>query len=136
MSPTSVRILGSQLKRRVSKSNSRQHHKRFDSHAKWTSRGAARKKYISNQTVSTSFFYTETDLDDNPDSYCHQESRPRRRKNIVIEELKFQVSKMISSFTILAWPFRKGFKLFLRRKRHRDYNGKVVLVKSRTGCLA
>mmetsp|Transcript_21471 Transcript_21471/g.31112 ORF Transcript_21471/g.31112 Transcript_21471/m.31112 type:complete len:137 (+) Transcript_21471:111-521(+) len=136
MSPASVRILGSQLKRRISKSNSRQHHKRFDSYAKWTSRSVVRKKDKSNETVSTFLFSAETDLNNNPDSYCHQESRPRRRKNIVIEELKFQVGKLIPPFTILAWPFRKGLRLFLRGKGYDDYKRKVVLVRSQTGCLA
>mmetsp|Transcript_31886 Transcript_31886/g.46729 ORF Transcript_31886/g.46729 Transcript_31886/m.46729 type:complete len:130 (+) Transcript_31886:67-456(+) len=129
MSPTNVRvIIVSQLKRRIMKLNSRQHHKRFESYAKWTSRSVVRKKDKSNETVSTFLFSAETDLNNNPDSYCHQESRPRRRKNIVMEKL----TKMIPSFTKLTWRLRR----FHQGKRYDRYKGKPVLMRSRTGYLA
>uniref|UniRef100_A0A7S4VQJ1 Uncharacterized protein n=1 Tax=Ditylum brightwellii TaxID=49249 RepID=A0A7S4VQJ1_9STRA len=131
MSPTNVRvIIGSQLKRRIMKSNSRQHHKRFESYAKWTSRGATRKKDTSNQTLSTVFSSVETDLNSYPDTNCRQESsRQRRRKNIVMEKL---TTKMIPSFTNLTWRLRR----FLQGKRYDRYKGKPVLIRSRTGYLA
>uniref|UniRef100_A0A7S4SFC4 Uncharacterized protein n=1 Tax=Ditylum brightwellii TaxID=49249 RepID=A0A7S4SFC4_9STRA len=133
MSPTNVRvIIGSQLKRRIMKSNSRQHHhKRFESYAKWTSRCAKRKKDTSNQTLSTVFSSVETDHNYSyPDTNCRQESsRSRRRKNIVMEKL---ITKIIPSFTKLTWRLRR----FLQGKRYDRYKGKPVLIRSRTGYLA